>query len=99
MRLDKMDKSYLDIFNCVSERTKVAILALSYFSGVHVAKLSLVFIFVIQTFDSIVCTTTIFIFRASVCLSKFAKLWCVKRVISSLVLNRMIVVACLVIVW
>ena len=42
-----MDESYLNVFNRVRERAKVSILALTHFSRIHVAKLSLVFVFVI----------------------------------------------------
>ena len=47
MRLYKMDKSYLNVFDCVRKRAKVSILALTDFSWIHVAKLSFVFVLVI----------------------------------------------------
>lgn len=44
-------------------------------------------------------TVALFILWASVCLSEFTKLRCIKRIVSTPVFNRMVVVARLVIMW
>lgn len=53
------------------------------------AKLGFVFVPVVKTLYTVVCPPAPLMFRTLLCLCKFAKLWCVLVVVSTVVLDAM----------
>jgi len=83
----------------VGKRTVFSILALLNFVREAVTKLSLVLVFVVESLDSVVGPAASFFLRTFLSLSELTKLWSVVVIISSLVLDGVVVIATFVIVW
>jgi hypothetical protein len=83
----------------VGKGTILSILALLDFVREAVTEFSLVLVFMIESFDPIMSSATPFLFGTFLRLSKLTKLWRIVVIISSLVLDGVVVIATLVIVW
>jgi hypothetical protein len=83
----------------VGKGTILTILALLNFVWEAVAELSLVLVFVVESFDPIVGSTTPLFLGTFLRFSELAELWRVVIIISPLVFDRVVVIATLVIVW
>lgn len=99
VRQQVMNQPDFDIFNRMSEGTILLVLAVSNFVRVTMAELSLVLVFVVKPFDSIVSSLTLSRFGTSVSVSELAKFWGVGIVISSPILAWMEKVAAFMVVW
>jgi hypothetical protein len=91
--LHMMNQPNFDIFHRMSEGAIVPILALLNFIRIEVAEFCLVFIFVVQSLNSIVCSSAFVFLWAFFCIGKLAEFWRIQVIISSAVFYRVIVVA------
>ena len=87
-----------DVFDRVREGAVVPILTLRDFVRESVTEFRLILVLVVESLDSIMRPTAFVPFGAFFCVGKFAKFWSVEVVISPLVLDRVVVVAGLVVV-
>ena len=83
MRLYKMYKSDLNIFDRMSKTAVVPVFTLTNLSRVHMTELSFVLIRVVQAFNPVVSSATLFVFRTPFRLCKFTKFRSVHWVVSS----------------
>ena len=87
-----------NVFDGMREGAVVPILTLRDFVRESVTKFSLILVLVVESLDSIMRPSAFVPFGAFFSVGKFAKFWCVQVVISPLVLDRVVVVAGLVVV-
>ncbi len=88
-----MNDSSLDILLWVCEWTKISVLTLMKFFGVSCAKLGLIFLFVVESFHSIVRKWAFVWLRTLICLLVVAYLWIVGVLSSTLVFYRVKILA------
>ena len=99
MRLYEMDKSHFYVLNRVCKWAKVSILTCSYLRRVHVTKLGLVLVLMVEALHTIVSSIALTKFGTSVSFCVLAQFRCIERIISSLVFDWVKVITRLVIMW
>lgn len=93
-----MDQTHFNVFDRVGKTAEFTIFTLAYLIWIEVAEFGLVFLTVVESFNSIVSSFAPILFWALICLGKFAELGGVKTVGSAHVLLRMEIVAGLMVV-
>lgn len=97
-RLSEVNEPYFDVFHRVSKGTIVSIFTCVNLRRVLDAEFSLVLIFVIQAFYSVVCSSAFRMLGTSLGLSKLAQFRSVKIITATSILERMKKVAAFVVV-
>ena len=98
LRHQVMHQPDFDVFDRVREGAVVPILTLRDLVRESVTEFRLILVLVVESLDSIMRPSAFVPFGAFFSVGKFAKFWSVEVVISPLVLDRVVVVAGLVVV-
>ena len=97
LREQMVNKTNFDIFNGVSKGAVFSIVAGLSFVWIKMTEFRLILIFVIESLNSIVSTLAFLFFRTFFSLCELAKFWSVKVIISSFILDCVVIVATFVI--
>lgn len=93
-----MDQTHLDVVDGVCEGTVFPVLALLYLRGEAVTEFRLVFIFMVESLHSVMRPPAFVFFGTFFSICEFTELRGIEVVVSALVLDRVIIIAALMVV-